>query len=111
MHHEIASKTILPGGGVGVVSVVVGGGVVCSIIVIVSLIHCKYSATFVKTPGYLIRHLVSVHKNNPTTVAFPLMSSIKLPEMKLGYFNSYIYFHLYQSCTLTLHFCKCKKHL
>ena len=84
MHHEIASETILPGGGV------------VFIIVIVSLIHCKYSATFVKTPGYLIRHLLSVHKYNPTTVAFPSMSSIKLPEMKLGYFNYYMHFHLYQ---------------
>ena len=93
------STTILPGdvvGRGGVVVVVVGGGVVFSIIFIVSLIHCKYSATLVKTPGYLIRHLLSVHKYNPTTVAFPSMSSIKLPEMKLGYFNNYIHFHLYQ---------------
>ena len=66
------------GGGVG------GGGVVVSIVFIVSLIHCKYFATFVKTPGYLTAHLDlgTVHENTPTTVAFPLIFLIKLPEIK-----------------------------
>ena len=71
---------MLLGGGVG--GGVGGGGVVVLIVFIVSLIHCKYFATFVKTPGYLTTHLGTVDENTPTTVAFPLILLIKLPGIK-----------------------------
>ena len=65
----------------------VGGFIIVSI---VSLIHSKCLATFIKTPGYLTAHLSSAtHENTPTTVAFPLTFLIKPPGMKSAYFNFY----------------------
>ena len=71
----------------------VGGFIIVSI---VSLIHLKCLATFIKTPGYLTAHLSSAtHENTPTTVAFPLTFLIKPPGMKSAYFYFCNSFDLY----------------